>query len=83
MLKIGKISSVEGDNYKVVFKDVDDIVTMPLPRIIDMIKVELTPGEQSLNYEQEKFKVDDSVLVAFVDDGMQSGVIIGKVNDNR
>ena len=83
MLKIGKISSVEGDNYKVVFKDVDDIVTMPLPRIIDMIKVELTPGEQSLTYEQEKFKVDDSVLVAFVDDGMQSGVIIGKVNDNR
>ena len=83
MLKIGKISSVEGDNYKVVFKDADDIVTMPLPRIIDMTKVELTPGEQSLTYEQEKFKVDDSVLAAFVDDGMQSGVIIGKVNDNR
>lgn len=83
MLKIGKISSVEGDNYKVVFKDADDIVTMPLPGIIDMTKVELTPGEQSLIYEQEKFKVDDSVLVAFVDDGMQSGVIIGKVNDNR
>ena len=83
MLKIGKISSVEGDKYKVVFKDTDDIVTMPLPGIIDMTKVELTPGEQSLTYEQEKFKVDDSVLVAFVDDGMQSGVIIGKVNGNR
>lgn len=83
MLKIGKISSVEGDNYKVVFKDADNIVTMPLPIILDMTKVELSPGEQAIKLEQDKFKVDDTVLVAFTDEGMQSGVVIGKISGNR
>lgn len=79
MLKVGKISSIEGDKYRVYFEDLNKTVTLPLSYIKDMTKIELTPGEQSLTYEQEKFKINDNVLVGFTAEHLQSGVIIGKI----
>lgn len=79
MNKLGKISSIEGEKYRVYFEDLNKTVTLPFDYIKDMTKVELTEGEQSLSYKQEKFQINDNVLVAFTDEYLQTGVIIGKI----
>lgn len=78
--KIGKISALEGEKYRIVIEDMDKIVTLPLPRIKNKLKIELSAGEQSLTKEHEKFKVGESVLVVFTTNNLSDGIIIGALD---
>lgn len=67
MVIMGKISSFEGSKIRVVFPERNNIVSPPLPSVINQPLVELMVG--------------DTVVVGFTGAEIRDGVVLGKIND--
>ncbi len=80
MIKIGKISSVEGNKYRVWIDELGDFVTLPFARLGNKLQFDLSPGEQNLTVINKKFEVGENVLVAFTGENFEEGVIIGNID---